>query len=115
LQHFVAESATDSDITMGRVGTMNAATDLESIKLSVGVSSEMTSHGFDAREHYWYDGDGATVNRVDINVKNSGELHLMGDGYGGAPTVLALEGQQFSMGGEYCPGPWLEAASLSAM
>lgn len=115
LQHFVAESATDSDITMGRVGTMNAATDLESIKLSVGVSSEMTSHGFDAREHYWYDGDGATVNRVDINVKNSGELHLMGGGDSYGPMILAHEGQPFAVEGEYCPGPWLEAASLSAM
>lgn len=112
LQHFVASSATDSDITMGRVGTWNAATDLESIKLSVGVSSEMTSHGFVAREHYWYDGDGATVNSVDINVKNSGELHLVGGGDSYGP---AYEGQPYAVEGDYCPGPWLEAASLNAM
>ncbi|TEA69613.1 calcium-binding protein [Allopusillimonas ginsengisoli] len=114
LQHFIAESALDSDIHMGRVGTWKGATDLESIKLSVGVSSEMTSHGFEA--YNWYTNNGATVNSVDINVLNSGELHLMGDGESAVvPTFSLLDTSTSYMANPYCPGPWLEAASLNAM
>ncbi|PVY77085.1 hypothetical protein C7414_10825 [Cupriavidus alkaliphilus] len=90
LQHLVVEGATDSDIEIGRVGDARAAGDLETVKLSTGVSTEFTSWGIDAAGA----DKRATITSIDIAAGASGHMHLLG----------GFEG-----------GEWLQAASVNLM
>ncbi|MGT2509460.1 DUF4214 domain-containing protein [Cupriavidus basilensis] len=90
LQHLVVQSATDSDIEIGRVGDARAAGDLETVKFSAGVSTEFTSWGIDAAGS----DKRATITSIDAAAAASGHVHL---------------------NGEYEGDEWLDAASVNLM
>lgn len=90
LQVYTVESATDSDLTLGDVGDVQAATDLEQVDITIGISSDSEVGEVDAR-----DGNGAaTVDQINITLKSSADLFLFDD-----------DGEDY----------WLQAGSVNRM
>jgi len=90
LQVYTVESATDSDLTLGDVGDVEAATDLEQVDITIGISSDSAVGEVDAR-----DGNGAaTIDQINITLKSSAVLELFDD-----------DGEDY----------WLQAGSVNRM
>ena len=72
LQNYTIESATDSNIIVGDVGDVDAATDLETVSITAGISSEVRVGSIDAEDG----GNAATVDQITVVAKNSAEVRL---------------------------------------
>jgi hypothetical protein len=103
LQDFLVSSATNSDITTGVVGDENvgdAATDLETVSIEAGISSNLEIGQIDGDQEGVAPGSGAraTVNSVEVAAGRDANVLLAGD----------VNGNDFD-------SSWLEAASVNEM